>query len=59
MKTCFSKGKLMKQFGTPPLLANLPFLTSNPPLPLLLYQVLPRNSGFEKLAKGEMNMPKC
>ena len=41
----------MKQFG-PPLLTNLP-------PPLLLCQVLPRNSGFEKLAKGEMNMPKC
>ena len=25
MKTCFSEGKLMKQFGNPPFLSNPPF----------------------------------
>ena len=31
MKTCFSKGKLMKQFGNPPLSKKSP-LSTNPPI---------------------------
>ena len=33
MKTCFSEGKLMKQFGTPPFLREPP-LSTNPPPPI-------------------------
>ena len=32
MKTCFSEGKLMKQFGNPPFLRELPLLTNPPPI---------------------------
>ena len=31
MKTCFSEGKLMKQFGNPPFLKEPP-LSANPPI---------------------------
>ena len=32
MKTCFSAGKLMKQFGTPPPFYENPLLSTNPPI---------------------------
>ena len=31
MKTCFSEGKLIKQFGPPPLSKRIP-LSTNPPI---------------------------
>ena len=32
MKTCFSEGKLMKQFGNPSLSKRTPPLSTNPPI---------------------------
>ena len=32
MKTCFSAGKLMKQFGNPPFLKEPPLSTTPPPI---------------------------
>ena len=36
MKTCFSAGKLMKQFGPPPLLREPP-LSNNPPISVQVF----------------------
>ena len=49
MKTCFSEGKLMKQFGIPPFLREPapPPLSTNPPVSEQFFHELPL-SKFQK-----------
>ena len=47
MKTCFSEGKLMKQFGNPPLSKRTPPLSTNP-LFLSNFFMTPSLSKFQK-----------
>ena len=46
MKTCFSEGKLMKQFGNPPFLKEPPFST-NPPISEQFFHDPPLCPNFE------------
>ena len=47
MKTCFSEGKLVKQFGNPPLSKRTPPLSTNPPIPEQFFHDLPLCPNFK------------
>ena len=47
MKTCFSEGKLMKQFGKPPLSKRTPPLSTNPPISEIFFRDSPLCGNFQ------------
>ena len=48
MKTCFSEGKLMKQFGNPPPLSKRNPLSTNPPISEQFFHDPPLCSNFKQ-----------